>query len=204
MMGPVQMYFSCACTNKTLMKLFRKNVGHQAIGSINKFAGARDNNSDVALQDIRSGEMLHRRSGSLDCANNRRQCLLAGDVDTCSTDICTMLADEIVDTAYMFYRSCVAVSKTSQIIVDMGGTGTYYPVESHHFYQGAFFEIAPRLKGGKVLFVSQQMVTMLELDIVTLQGTSPPGIHAWHRCSMIPSNTHRRNTVSGLFSRRTV
>ena len=161
--------FLGACTNKTLMELFRKNVGHQAIGLINEYAGARDDNSDVELQDIWSGEMLHRKSGALDCANNRRRCFLAGDANKCSMDICTMLVDEIVSMADIFYCSCVAVSKTSRIIIDMGGTGTYFPVETHHHYHGAFFEIAPRSNGEKLLYVSQQMVIMLKLDIETLQ-----------------------------------
>ena len=162
-------FFLGACTNKTLMKLFRKNVGHQAIGLINEYAGARDDNRDVALEDIRSGEMPHRKSGALDCANHRRRCFLAGDADKCSMDICTMLVDEIVSTADTFYRSCVAVSKTSRIIIDMGGTGTEFPVETHHHYRGAFFEIAPRANGGKLLYVSLQMAIILKLDIETLQ-----------------------------------
>ena len=158
------------------MKVFRNNIGHQPIGLINEFAGARDDNSDVALQDIQSGKMLHRKSGALGCANNRRRSLLAGDADKCSMDICTTLADEIVETARLFYHSCVAVSETSRIIVDMGVTGTYEPVKSHRFYQGAFFEIAPRSKGGKVLFVSYEMVTMLKMDYATLRGR----FHRWY------------------------
>ena len=90
----------------------------------------------MALQDIGSGEMLHRKSGALGCTDNRRRCLLAGDADKCSMDICTTLADEIVETARLFYHLCVAVSETSWIIVDMGGTGIYEPVKSHRFYQG--------------------------------------------------------------------